>query len=33
MHAVQSPNAINREMNIQDTSCAVHENKLKQFIL
>lgn len=32
MHAVQSPDAINREMNIQDPPCAVHENNLKLFI-
>lgn len=32
MHAVQSPNAITQEMNIQDPSCAVHVNKLKLFI-
>lgn len=32
MHAVQSPNAINRGMNIQDPFCAVHENKVKLFI-
>lgn len=31
-HAVQSPNAINREMNIQDPSCATHANEPKLFI-
>lgn len=30
--AVQSPDAFNREMNIQDPPCAVHENNLKLFI-
>lgn len=32
MHAVQSPDSINREINIQDPPCAVHENFIKLFI-
>lgn len=32
MPAVQSPDAINREMNIQEPPCAAHENNFKRFI-